>query len=176
MKLLVEKIPDLQGLYIRELRLMLSAEETIAVEALVMADSAEDVELIHLLREHILETEVHATRLREILQRATGKADHLKCKVIYSLLDEVEGLIEDAAHPPVRDAALVAEAQRIEHYEIGCYGALRHFARILGRGEDVEPLDMSLREEEETTQRLALIADRIYRAVQQGIPETIGHR
>ena len=162
MKLLIEKIADLQALYVKELRLMLSAEEMIAIKSPLMADSAGDPELTHLFREHEQETEVHASRLREILHRIAGEASPLKCKVVYALFNEVEDLIEDASHVPVCDATLVTEAQRIEHYEIAAYGALVQLARALGLGEDAELLDQSLLEEERATQYLAVIAKRIY--------------
>jgi ferritin-like metal-binding protein YciE len=86
----------------------------------------------------------------------------LKCKVVYALFDEVEDLIEGAAHVPVCDAGLVTVAQRIEHYEIAAYGALVQLARALSLGEDAQLLDQSLLEEERATQHLAVIAKRIY--------------
>jgi ferritin-like metal-binding protein YciE len=164
MKIVIDKLPDLQALYVKELRLLLSAEEMIAIKAPVMAETAQDPELIQLFRKHEQETEVHASRLREILLRATGEAVSLKCKVVYSLFDEVEDLIEDAAHAPVRDVALVTEAQRIEHYEIAAYGALRQFAHALGLDEDAQLLDQSLHDEGRESRRLALISERIYPA------------
>jgi ferritin-like metal-binding protein YciE len=170
MKLVIEKIPALQGLYARELRLLLGAEEMTAIKAARMADTAEDPELMHLFREHIDETYVHASRLREILQRTGGETGPLKCRVVYSLFDEVEDLIEAADNAQVRDAALAAEAQRIEHYEIAAYGALRQFARTLGIDEDDRLLVQSLSEEERASQQLTLIAERIYLAARSSNP------
>ncbi len=167
MKLVIEKMSDLQALYVKELRSLLSAEELIAIKSPIMAEIAEDPELVRLLREHILETQTHIDRLREILHRATGEADPLKCKVAYALFDEVQSLIEDAAHVPIRDAALVTEARRIEHYEIAAYEALLQIATILRFAGDVSLLDRSLREEEGACRRLALIAERIYPAAQK---------
>jgi ferritin-like metal-binding protein YciE len=66
-----------------------------------------DPELVELTREHIEETQVHAGRLKEILRRTAGESEPLKCKVVYSLFDEIEDLVQDASHVPVRDAALV---------------------------------------------------------------------
>lgn len=162
--MLIEKLPDLQALYVKELRLFLSAEEMIAIKAPFMAESAKDPDLIHLFREHIQETHVQANRLREILIHTAGEADPLKCKVVYAQFDELKDVIEDAAHPPVRDAALISEAQRIAHYEMACYRALRHFARALELSEDFRLLDQSLEEKKRASEQLSLIAQRIYPA------------
>jgi ferritin-like metal-binding protein YciE len=164
MKLFVEKMPDLQALYVKELRLLLSAEEMIAIKSPIMAEAAEDAELIQILRRNVADTYAHASRLREILHRVTGEAGPLKCRVVYALFDEVEDLSQDAAHNPVRDAALTAEAQRIEHYQIAAYEALQKFARILGHDEDARVLEQSFREEELASQELAAIAERVYPA------------
>jgi ferritin-like metal-binding protein YciE len=100
-------------------------------------------------------------RLRAILQRATGAADPLKCKVVYALFDEAEDIVQDTSHQEVRDAALISVAQRIEHYEIAVYGALRQFARILGQDEVAQLLDQTLQEERRADHQLTTIADRI---------------
>jgi ferritin-like metal-binding protein YciE len=162
MKLFIEKLPNLQALYVKELRLLLSAEEMIAIKSPIMAELADDPELNQALRRNIADTHAHASRLREILQRATGSADPLKCKVVYALFDEVEDVSQDAAHVPVRDAALIVEAQRVQHYQIAAYGALQRIARILGHADDLAMLEQTFREEELASQELGAIADRIY--------------
>ncbi|MFZ2022843.1 MAG: DUF892 family protein [Terracidiphilus sp.] len=162
MKLMIEKIPDLQSLYVKELRLLLSAEEMIAIKEPITAEAAEDPELNQALRHHVEETGVHAARLREILHHGAGESSPLKCKVVYSLFDEVEDLVHDAAHVPVRDAALIAEAQRIEHYQIAAYEALLRFARALGHEEDAQLLEQTFHEEELASQELAIIGERVY--------------
>jgi ferritin-like metal-binding protein YciE len=167
MKMLIEKLPDLQALYVKELRLFLSAEEMIAIKAPLMAETAIDPELIQLFREHISEMHRHADRLRGILNRASGEADPLKCKVVYSMFDELEGIVEDASHVPVRDAALISEAQRIEHYEMAGYSTLRQLACALELGQDAQLLDQSFREKERANQELALMAERIYPAARK---------
>lgn len=167
MKMLIEKLPDLQALYVKELRLFLSAEEMIAIKAPLMAESAIDPDLIQLFREHITEMHKHADRLRGILNRATGEADPLKCKVVYSMFDELEDIVEDASHMPVRDAALISEAQRIEHYEMAGYGALRQLACALELGQDAQLLDQSFREKERASEQLSLMAERIYPAARK---------
>jgi ferritin-like metal-binding protein YciE len=167
MKLLIEKLPDLYTLYVKELRLFLSAEEMIAIKSPLMAETANDPDLIHLLREHIQETHLHADRLRGILYRATGEAEPLKCRVVYSLFDELEDIVEDTSHEQVRDVALISEAQRIAHYETASYAALRQLACALELGQDAQLLDQSLREKERANEQLVLIAKRIYPAARK---------
>jgi ferritin-like metal-binding protein YciE len=81
----------------------------------------------------------------------------LKCRVVYALFDEVEDLSQDAAHIQVRDTALLAEAQRIVHYQIATYGALRRFARILEHEEDLTLPEQTFCEEEVASQELGAI-------------------
>jgi len=161
MKLMSEKIPDLDALYTRQLRLLLSAEEMIAIKTPRLIETAQDPELIKVLQEHLEETRTHASRLKEILNRAAEKAEPIKCRVVYALFDEAEDMIEDAAHEGVRQVMLIGESQRIEHYEIAAYGAVRQFARVLGRGEDARLLDQTIREEAAADRQLTSIANRI---------------
>jgi ferritin-like metal-binding protein YciE len=161
MKLLIEKMPDLQALYVKELRLLLSAEEMIAIKSPIMAEAAEDPELVQAIRRNIADTYVHASRLREILRHETGAADPLKCRVVYALFDEAEDVSQDAARSSVRDAALIAEAQRVQHYQIAAYGALRRFARILGHEEEFHMLEQTFQDEEQASNELGQIADRV---------------
>lgn len=161
MKLIHEKIPDLQALYEKQLRLLLSAEEITGIKLGFFVDSSTDPELHAVLSEHKQETDVHGARLREILARTAAGANPEKCKVIYALFDEAEELIEDASHEAVRDALIISAAQRIEHYEIAAYGAVRQFARVLRRDMDVELLDKTIHEEGRADHGLTSISERI---------------
>jgi|SRR5580658_6806908 ferritin-like metal-binding protein YciE len=161
MKLVIEKIADLQALYERQLRLLLSAEEISAIKYYLFVDSAIDPELHQVLQEHQRESETHSARLRDILARITGAADPLKCRVIYALFDEAEDLLKSMSHESVRNALLIGAAQRIKHYEIGAYGSLRQFAKVMGHDNDAHILEQSLREEEESDRRLTSISERI---------------
>lgn len=161
MKLLIEKLPDIHALYVRQLRMLLSAEEMSAIKLAFLVDSSTDSELHESIREHLQETEFQATRLRDILKDVTDDASPLKCRVLYALFDEAEDMIKSAAHLEVRDTMVIASAQRIEHYEIAAYGTLRQFARVLGRDRDAQLLDQTLQEEGNADHRLTKIADRI---------------
>jgi len=162
MKFLHEKMPHLEELYIRRLRSLLSAEELVVRGLPRMAETATDAELKQAFRMHVEETETQASRLRTILGRLTGKSDDLeKNKVVEALIDDAEDMIKEADHEAVRDVALIAAAQCLEHYEIAAYGTVRHFARVLGHDEDAALLDQTLQEEGRTDHRLTSIAERV---------------
>ncbi len=161
MKMMIEKIPDLQSLYIQELRLLLSAEETIAMKSLFLHDAAVDEELREVLNTHWQDSERQAGRLLEMLSRVSDESQPIKCKTAYALFDEAEDLAREAAHESVRNTALLAVARRIKHYELSFYETLCQFAMALGRDDDLRLLEESFREEREVAQQLANIATRI---------------
>lgn len=161
MKLFIERIPNLQALYEKQLRLLLSAEEMGAIKLGLLVDSATDPELHQALREHKQETSAHGARLREILTATAEGTDPLKCKVIYALFDEAEDFLKETSHEEVRDALIISAAQRIEHYEIAAYGTMRQFAAVLGRDRDIGLLDETIQEEGRMDHRLTSIAERV---------------
>jgi ferritin-like metal-binding protein YciE len=162
MKLVVEKLPDLQALYVKQLRLLLSAGEVIAMKMPFVIQNVTDPEFNRFLRDHLPETEKQVQRVRTILHRLTREADPLKCKVSYCLFDEIEEAVAEAEHEPVRDAAMLAEVRRVEHYEIAAYSALLQFAQVLGSTQDAQLHEQTLREEALAEQRLSRMSDRIY--------------
>lgn len=161
MKLVIEKLPDLRALYIKQLRLLLSAEEMIVRGLPTLLEKATDTQLKQALHSHLKETEIHSRRLRTILTRIAGEAEERTCTAMRALIDEAEDMMQDASHDAVRDAALIASAQRIEHYEMAAYGAVRHFAHVLGRESDAEILNQTLREEGHADHLLTTIAERV---------------
>ncbi len=104
---------------------------------------------------------MHAERLEQILEEATGEANPIQCDVLAALVEEIEGMVTDTADDSIRDAALIAGAQRVEHYEIAVYGAQRHFAEVLGENAAAELLTQTLKEEEHADHLLREIAGRI---------------
>jgi ferritin-like metal-binding protein YciE len=85
------------------------------------------------------------------------------CKVVAALVDEGDDMIKDASDESVRDAALIAAAQRVERYEIAAYGDVHRFAQILGNMSHVELLDETIREEGCVDHLLTRIANRVNR-------------
>src|ERR1700748_3915857 len=134
MKFFSANLETLRELYINQIRMLLSTEQQITEALPKMIEKQTDTQLKQAFQSHLQETHVHVTRLQEILQAEKQDVEALKCKVLPALVAEAEDMIKDATDTSVRDAALIAAAQRVEHYEIAVYGAVRQWANILGRG------------------------------------------
>ena len=167
MKWIQEDFRDLHELYLNQLRVMLSAEEQILRELPIIATRATDEELQRTCRAHIAETEEHIMRLEQILAEekkhnaASGETSPEKCKPVRALAAEAEEMIEDTRNAWVRDVAMIAAQQRVEHYEIAAYGALRKWAELLGEYEAASLLDQTLKEEGHADYLLTSIAERV---------------
>jgi len=161
MKFLVEHLKNLRELYLNQLQMLLSAEEQIAIASLDMIGRSTDPELKRALQIHKEETENQVLRLKQILTAATGAAKLVKCKAVHALIEEGEDMLLDARNDAVRDVALIAAAQRIEHFEIAAYGAVRRFAQILGESASAAVLTHTIDEESKADQVLSAIAERL---------------
>jgi ferritin-like metal-binding protein YciE len=107
------------------------------------------------------ETRVQVTRIQQILRTETNDVESSHCKVLAALVSEAEDMVKDATDESVRDAALIAAAQRVEHYEIAAYGAVRQWARILGKSQQAALLDQTILEEGHADKLLTEIANRV---------------
>jgi len=161
MKFLSANIDSLRKLYINQLQMLLSTEEQITDALPKMIDKATDMQLKQAFESHLEETIVHVARLQKILESETGEVRPIKCKVLAALVEEAEDMINDATDESVRDVGLIAAAQRVEHYEIATYGAVRHFAVILGEVKAAELLDQTIKEEGHADHLLTEIANRV---------------
>ena len=167
MKIVSENFRNLHALYVNQLRLLLSAEEQIVRALPDMMNAATDKQLSEAFRSHYQETDVHVKRLEELLARiksvdpSVTSASPIRCKAVHALIAEAEDMMEDARDAFVKDAALIAAAQRIEHYEIAAYGTVRQFAWVLGDAAAADILDQTIKEEGNADHFLTTIADRI---------------
>lgn len=167
MKWLSEDFKNLHALYVNQLRVLLSAEEQIVRALPDMRVRATDPELQEAFRSHLLESEGHIKRLEEILRAEKGAHPDVdatgpqKCGTLHALVSEAQQLIADARDAWVRDAALIAAAQRVEHYEIASYGTLRQWALQLGETTAADSLDQTLKEEAHADHLLSSIAERV---------------
>jgi ferritin-like metal-binding protein YciE len=161
MKLFSANLDTLRELYRNQLRMLLSTEQQITEALPTMIEKATDDQLKQAFQSHLQETNVHVTRLQHILNEELQAAEPMKCKVMAALVSEAEDMIKDSADLAVRDVALIAAAQRVEHYEIASYGAVRRWAQILGEAEHAALLDKTIREEGHADQLLTSIADRV---------------
>ena len=161
MKFFSANLSNLRELYINQLQMLLSMERQIIHAIPKMIEKAGDLQIKQALQSHLQETEVQVRRLEEILRQTTGEAEMVKCKALAALVEEAEDMIQDASDESVRDAAIIAAIQRIEHYEIATYGAVRHFAQILGESTPAQLLDQTIKEEGHADHLLSSIADRV---------------
>lgn len=167
MKWLSEDFQNLHSLYIHQLRVLLDAEEHIVRALPVMITHCNDEQLRQAFRSHLDETELHIRRLEQILSSqkkvdpSVDDTSPAKCKAVTALAAEAEDLIVDARDAWVRDAALIAAAQHVEHYEIASYGTVRQWAKVLGENADAEILDQTLQEARHADHLLTSIAERV---------------
>ncbi len=167
MRLVIERLPDLRALYIKQLRQILSAERMILDGLPTMMENATDTQLKQGFESHQKEVRIRIQRLHAILDGIAGDAEESFSKSMHALIDEGEDMVQEATHDAVRDAALIASALRIQHDEIAAYGSVLHFARVLGREPDAELLHSSLHEEQHSAQLLEMIAERVNPAAEK---------
>jgi ferritin-like metal-binding protein YciE len=153
------KINSLQDLYITELKDLYDAENRITKALPKMAEAANSQELRNAFEQHLEQTRRHSQRLEQIFQQLDESPKGQKCKGIEGILDEGEDLMDGDAPAAVSDAALIAAAQRVEHYEIAAYGTVRTYARRLGFDDQARLLNETLQEEGETDKKLTGLAE-----------------
>ncbi|HLJ86081.1 MAG TPA: DUF892 family protein [Candidatus Angelobacter sp.] len=161
MKFIHANLETLRELYHNQLRLLLSIELQIADALPDMIQRATDIELKQAFHSHLQETAAQVVRVEGILKEETKDVKAETCKVLKALVSEAEDMIKDSNDPTVRDAALISAAQRVEHYEMAVYGAVRQWALVLGKNRQAELLDETLKEESRADYLLTEIASRI---------------
>ena len=155
-------IKNFQSLYAQQLRYLLSTETQSAKGIESMVKHASDVQLKQAFQSHLQETELQAERLKQLIADVNdGDADDKKDPIITTLIGSGENITSESDEGPVRDAGLLASAQKVEHYEIASYGSARDWAAKLGLAQHVEQLQKTLDEEKHANELLNSIADRI---------------
>lgn len=124
-----------------------------------MAKKASSQKLKKGFEAHLKQTEDHVTRLNKIAEMWQFRPSGKKCKAMEGLIKEGAEVLEEDGNEIVIDAALIAAAQRVEHYEISAYGSARALAETLGCKETAELLQTTLNEEVETDKLLTGIAE-----------------
>ena len=123
-----------------------------------MQKNATSVNLKEAIGAHIEQTRGHVTRLEEVFAIAGKKPQAKKCDAMDGLLKEGEGILEETQTGAVRDAAIIAAAQKVEHYEIATYGTLATYAKQLGMNDAKQLLGATLGEEEKCDKDLSKLA------------------
>lgn len=128
-----------------------------------MAKAAFNEDLGQAFETHYEQTERQVGRVEECFQLMDKKATAKKCEAMEGLIQEGEEAIENHDEGHARDAALIAAAQKIEHYEISAYGTLRTMATVLGKAQCAQLLEETKDEEAETDVLLTELSTRINR-------------
>ncbi len=152
-------LKSLQDLYVNELKDAYSAEKQILQALPRMAKAASDPKLQQAFEKHIDQTKEQVQRLETIFDDLERSPQGKKCAGMAGIVEEGKEVLEEKGDPEVVDAALIASAQRVEHYEISAYGTLRTFARELGFDKHVRLLQQTLDEEGEADKLLTGIAE-----------------
>jgi len=153
------KLESLKDLYLEQLRDLHSAETQLVDALPKMAEGASSADLRKAFNDHLRQTTEHVRRLERIFQDLQESPKGNTCEGMKGLIKEGDQMLHMRGDASVLDAGLIAAAQRVEHYEIAGYGTVRTYAELLGRSEHVSLLEHTLREEEETDERLTELAE-----------------
>ncbi|MHB0958576.1 MAG: ferritin-like domain-containing protein [Pirellulaceae bacterium] len=152
-------LATLHDLYVNELQDLYNAEQQLVKALPKMAKSASARELAQAFNDHLVQTKGQLERLEKIFQELDASPKGKTCKAMAGLLEEGQEVIAEDADPSVKDAALIAAAQRVEHYEMAGYGCVRTYARLLGYDEAADLLQETLDEEGSTDKKLTQLAE-----------------
>lgn len=152
--------PSLRALYTAQLRYLLSTENQIVKGLPDMVDHAEDQQLKDAFQSHLQETRVHVERVQRMLGDLMEDVDDKKDPILSALVGSGENITKETEVGPVRDAGLIASAQKIEHYEIASYGTARDWAMQLGLSDHASMLQQTLDEEKHADKLLTSISQR----------------
>jgi ferritin-like metal-binding protein YciE len=154
-----KELNSLDDLFLDQLKDLYDAEHRI-IEALpLMAEAAHSSALKEAFIHHLDQTRTQAARLEQIFQHLGKSAERQTCDAIKGIVKEGSEMVQAKGDPDVKDAALIAAAQRVEHYEMAGYGSARTFAERLGHREAAGLLQQTLNEEGATDHLLTQIAE-----------------
>jgi ferritin-like metal-binding protein YciE len=149
----------LRMLLIDELRDLLDAEKQLTRALPKMARAASTVALKTAFEQHLQETRGHVSRLERALALMKVPVRGKPCPGMKGLISEGQEMMGELREPPVRDAALIVSAQKVEHYEIAAYGSCKAFAGLLGEPQLAALLDQTLAEEKAADAKLSTLAE-----------------
>jgi ferritin-like metal-binding protein YciE len=150
---------SLRALYRAQLRYLLSTERQIVKGLPDMIEHSDDTQLKQAFQSHLQETQIHVTRLEDLIGDVNeGDVDDKKDPILTAIIGSGENITKESGPGPVRDAGLIATAQKVEHYEIASYGSARDWAIQLGLTDHAAALQKTLDEEKHADQLLSQIS------------------
>jgi ferritin-like metal-binding protein YciE len=159
MGLLSKPIKNLDDLFVHTLQDVYYAEQKITKALPKMIAKVSDTQLQEAFRGHLEATKGHIKRLEQVFAMHKAEAKALTCPAIDGIIAEAEEIMGDSKDSEVLDAAALAAAQAVEHYEIARYGTLIAWARQLGRSDCASVLESTLSDEKATDRKLTEIAE-----------------
>jgi ferritin-like metal-binding protein YciE len=148
----------LHDAFLDELRDLYNAEKQITKALPKMAKAAHAAPLANAFQSHLKETEGQIKRLEQVFESLGEPVKSKTCEGIAGILEEGKDIISEHFDEAAMDAALIAAAQKVEHYEIGSYGTVIAWAEAMGHNEAARLLKMTLNEEESTDEKLSSLA------------------
>src|SRR5579863_6950447 len=158
------KITTMEELFLDEIRDLYDAEKQLTKALPEMAEAASSGELREAFEAHLEQTENQVQRLERIFEALGEKPSGKKCAAMTGLIKEGNEMIGATGETTLRDAGLIAAAQKVEHYEISGYGSARGLAESLGNDKAARLLDETLFEEQEADEKLGDIAHTLFSA------------
>lgn len=154
----MRKNKNIKDLFINELNDIYNAEEQVAKALPMMIKTADSNDLKDAFEDHLDETKDQIKRLNQIFEMLDENHQPKSCEAMQGLIKECSETNDKFPRSPLRDAALISKAQRIEHYEISAYGTLRTFAKELELEEVANLLQKTLSEKVNADRILTRIA------------------
>ena len=154
-------VNTIEKLFVEELKDLYSAENQITKALPKLVEAASSKELQSALEHHLKETQGHVQRLEQVFEILGASPKGKTCNGMKGILSEGSEAIEETDEGDVRDAALISGAQRVEHYEMAAYGAVRSFAERLKQKQIVQLLEETLEEEKAADKKLTDISKKL---------------
>jgi ferritin-like metal-binding protein YciE len=148
----------MKELLIEELRDIYNAEKQLTKALPKMARAAQNEALKTAFQDHLQETQGQIERLEQVFEKLDTRARGKLCHAMEGLVEEAKDIMEEGLSPELLDAALIAAAQKVEHYEIASYGTVHAYAEALGEREVADLLKQTLEEEKATDEKLNKLA------------------
>ena len=153
------KIENLSDLFLHTLKDIYFAENQIVKVLPKMVKVSDSKELARAFESHLEETKEQISRLEQVFKLLGKKAEGEKCPAIEGILEEGDELMKEIKDPDTRDAAMIAAAQAVEHYEITRYGTLVSWGELLRMSDAVKLLTATLKEEHGADAKLNKLAE-----------------
>lgn len=148
----------LQDLFVHMLSDIYSAEKQLTKALPKMARASSNSDLVAAFEQHLEETQGQVERIDEIVETCGIKLKRMKCIAMEGLIEEGKEVMDEIEKGPLLDAALIAAAQKVEHYEIASYGTLCTIAKQLGQTDALRLLKETMAEEKAADEKLTTIA------------------